>query len=246
MNRVPTRSILFRQWMGHRASGVPILLLLLVPVVVVIVVPPKHLRWKRNIEHKEPSDSFVSLRARWTDRIPAPLRSPVLTSHARQVLAPDLVKNDGKDQHRTHHRLPGNRVPENDAANGDGKQLSGRHDDRKDNGSEFLDGVENKELAGGRRNGRDNVVIEGHGICRQEFVDHRNVSRDEQTGGGNDDRAAVDGQHHLVLVDVAAAVLLVNLVLPLGREGIATNVHDHKDQAFGFRRRIVVRGLGGE
>lgn len=170
----------------------------------------------------------------------------VLSGDSRQVLSPNLVKNDRKDQSGANEGLEPEFVTKNDAANGDGKHLPGRHDDRKDDRSEFLDGFVDKELTRCRGNGGDNVVVQGNWILDQEFIDHGNVSRDEQSSGRNDNGTAVDTQHHLILIHVASTVLLIYFVLPLGREGITANVHDHKDQSDSLRVVVFLCSLGGK
>ena len=131
-------------------------------------------------------------------------------------------------------------VPKDNGRNANGKHLPRRHDDGERDRSKLFDGVENAQLSRRRRNGRDDVVMKGHGIFAQEFRHHGHVARDDETRGGDANGRNVDAEHHLVRVDVGTAVLLVHFILPLTRKAVKANVHEQKDQANDFGRGVLV------
>lgn len=135
-------------------------------------------------------------------------------------------------------------MPENNRRKANGKHLPRRHDDSKGNGTKFLDSVKDKNLAGRRCNGSDNVVSKCIRICVQEFNHHGQVARQNQTRRGYKNGRDVYSQHHLVGVDVLLSVLYVDFVLPLARERIKGDVHEKIQETNDFSGGILLRILG--
>jgi hypothetical protein len=162
------------------------------------------------------------------------------------VLSTNLVKEDAKDHDRTRRCLGRNNMPKDHGRDTNGKHLSSRHDNSKNNRTKLLDGVKNTQLSTRRRNGRNDIVAQHDRIRQEKFVYNRNISSHNETRRGNENSRTVHTQHHLIGVDIGTTVLRVYLVLPLRREGIKANVHDEKDEANEFRCRILVRGLAQE
>jgi hypothetical protein len=163
-------------------------------------------------------------------------------------------------------------VTKGNRGNADREHLPGRHDDGKDDGTELLDGIKDCQLAAGRRlcicatlvvarpfvppqaymalarettyNGGDDVVIQHNGIGLEKLHDNRKVARQDQSGRRYTNGGTVDTEHHLEGVHVGSAVLVVDLILPLGRERVETNVHQQKDQTDHLRVLIVAFRFG--
>ena len=160
---------------------------------------------------------------------PLPAGSASLLELAGQVLPPDLVEQHPEDDGGAPHGLAGDGVAEDRGGDADGDHLPGGHDDGEDDGPELLDGVVDEELAGGGRDGGDDVVPQDARVAGHELEHPGEVPGQDQARRGDADGACVDPKHHLVRVDVLAAVLGVDPVLPLGGEAVARDVGHHED-----------------
>ncbi len=120
--------------------------------------------------------------------------------------------------------------------------LSDGHDNRKHNRTEFLNGVKDAQLSRSRCDGREDVVHQDFWIGLEEFEYDGEISTDEQADGGHDDGGGIDPEHHLEGVDVGSTVGDVDFILPLRREAVEGNVHEHKDEA-GELCGVITLGL---
>ena len=88
--------------------------------------------------------------------------------------------------------------------------------------------------------------MERGGIGLQEFIDDREITSNDQADCSDRNGPGIYAQHHLVLINVGSAELLIDLVLPLRSERVATNVHGHEDQPNNLCAIVTVRGLAGK
>lgn len=162
------------------------------------------------------------------------------------VLSADLVKEHTEDHDGTRSSIHRDDMAKHKGRNADGEHLSCSHNDSEHNRSEFFDGVEDAELSTGRRNGRDDIVVESLRIGREELDDHWKIAREDETSRGNADSADVHSKHHLVRIHVGSTVLGVYLVLPLRSERVKANVHEQEDQPAHAGLPFSVTGLAGK
>ena len=108
-----------------------------------------------------------------------------------------------------------------DTGQEDGQALSDGHDYGEGDRAEHLDGVEDEELAGGRADGEEyHVVHEGRvGSHKGERLEEGALL--QERGGREEHGEEVHAQHHL---DGRHLVTLVQLALPVGREGVEEEV----------------------
>lgn len=77
--------------------------------------------------------------------------------------------------------------------------------------------------------------MEGDGVGVQKLHYNREIASYNQADCCDCNGPRIDTQHHLILVNVGFAVLLVDFALPLGSERVATDVHEHEDQTNNVR-----------
>mmetsp|Transcript_5777 Transcript_5777/g.17178 ORF Transcript_5777/g.17178 Transcript_5777/m.17178 type:complete len:283 (-) Transcript_5777:1351-2199(-) len=84
-------------------------------------------------------------------------------------LALDVVKNGAQDQHESQKSHPGDLVPVHQTTQRDAQQYPRRHDQRKHDGPEVLDGVKDQQLTDGGTDGEHEEVQVDFGMRVHEF-----------------------------------------------------------------------------